>query len=218
MMRVRGAVLVIAALGLVFTASAVAGDKDGHAHHRKVLEEQQEPNANFSDIVLSDAVLSNQDGVQVGLRDDVVGDKIVVVDFVYTTCTTVCPVLSAVFRQVQNRLDDRLGGEVVMVSISVDPNRDTPQRLKSYAAKFGAKPGWVWLTGQKQIVTRVLEEFGAYTPNFRDHPSMVLVGDGRSGQWSRFLGFPAAEQIVEKIDEFSARRVTQQARAAMRGR
>jgi protein SCO1/2 len=61
----------------------------------------------------------------------------------------------------------------------------------------------------------VLEDFGAYTPNFEDHPSMILVGDGTSGQWSRFLGFPGADQIVGKVNEFSASRMAHQAHAAM---
>ena len=155
-----------------------------------------------------------QDGDQVNLAADIVGDRIVVVDFVYTTCTTVCPVLSAIFAQVQQKLGDRVGDDVIMVSISVDPLRDTPARMKSYASKLGAGEGWLWLTGQKQTVTKVLEEFGAYTPNFEDHPSMILVGDGKTGQWARYLGFPAADQIVMKVNEFSTERMAHQTHAA----
>ena len=103
-----------------------------------------------------------------------------------------------------------------MVSISVDPLRDTPARMKNYASKLGAGDDWLWLTGRKQTVDDVLEELGAYTPNFEDHPSMVLVGDGDSGKWARFLGFPSAEQIVNKVDEFSAARTAHHAHAAMR--
>jgi protein SCO1/2 len=123
--------------------------------------------------------------------------------------------LSATFRQVQNKLGDRLGSEVVMVSISVDPNRDTPARLKKYAERLGAGDSWLWLTGRQQAVTEVLEELGAYTPNFADHPSMVLVGDGSSGQWARFIGFPAAAQIIDKVDQFSAERMAHFTHTAM---
>ena len=199
---------------LLFIASVALGqDKDGHANHMKMM--QQESGANHADITLPNATLITQDGAEVNLADDVVGDRIVVVNFVYTTCTTVCPVLSAIFSQVQNKLGDRVGDDVVMVSISVDPLRDTPARMKSYAGKIGAGDGWVWFTGQKQTVTQVLEEFGAYTPNFEDHPSMILVGDGNSGQWARFLGFPGAGQIVSKVNEFSSSRMAHQAHAAM---
>ena len=216
MIRIIGTIFLTATLGLASgIPNARANDPDPHAHHRKMLEEQHQAVGNFTDIVLPDAVLLTQDGVEVSLKSDVVGGRIVVMDFVYTTCTTVCPVLSATFRQVQNKLGDRLGGEVVMVSISVDPNRDTPARLKKYAERLGAGDSWLWLTGQQQAVTEVLEELGAYTPNFADHPSMVLVGDGKNGQWARFIGFPAATQIIDKVDEFSAERMARFTHTAM---
>jgi protein SCO1/2 len=193
---------------LLFLSSVVfAQNKDVHAQHKEMLQQQSEKSANFADIVLPDAVLLTQDGAEVRLQNDVVGDRIVVMNFVYTTCTTVCPVLSAIFSQVQNQLGERLGPEVVLVSLSVDPLRDTPARLKQYSERLGAADSWFWLTGQKQTVTEVLTELGAYTPNFADHPSMVLVGDGQSGQWARFVGFPGADQIVKKVDEFTAVRM-----------
>ena len=179
---------------------------DPHAQHRQMLHKAKTSATRSIDITLSDTELVTQNGISVNLKSDVVGDKIVVIDFVYTTCTTVCPVLSAILGQVQARLDDRLGSEVVLVSISVDPTRDSPARLKSYSSKHRAREGWVWLTGAKPAVDRVLKELGAYTPSFEDHPSMVLVGDGGSGEWARFLGFPGSGQIMAKIDEFSAGR------------
>jgi len=198
---------------ILLLLSSVVFAQDHSAH--KQMMQQKESNSSHADISLPDAVMVTQDGDQVNLAADIVADRIVVVDFVYTTCTTVCPVLSAIFTQVQHKLGDRLGDDVIMVSISVDPLRDTPARMKSYASNLGAGDGWVWLTGQKQTVTKVLEEFGAYTPNFEDHPSMILVGDGKSGQWARYLGFPAADQIVEKVNEFSAERMAHQTHAAV---
>ena len=201
---------------LLFLSSVVrAQDEDAHAQHKNMAQQRSETNADFADITLPDVTLVTQDGLQTNLAHDVVGDRLVIIDFVYTTCTTVCPVLSATFRQVQGRLGDRLGADVVMISLSVDPLRDTPARLKKYASNLGARDGWVWLTGNKQTVTSVLQEFGAYTPNFADHPSVVLVGDGVNGKWARFLGFPSADQIVGKVHEFSVARMTQQAHAAM---
>jgi len=180
--------------------------EDPHAQHRQMLRNPNKSATHSIDINLSDTELVTQDGIPVKLKSDVVSDKIVVIDFIYTTCTTVCPVLSAILSQVQTRLDDRLGREVVLVSISVDPTRDSPARLRSYSSKLRAREGWMWLTGDKPAVDRVLKELGAYTPNFEDHPSMVLVGDGSSGEWGRFLGFPGSEQIMAKIEEFSAGR------------
>jgi protein SCO1/2 len=137
---------------------------------------------------------------------DVIGDRIVVIDFVYTTCTTICPVLSALFAQVQGKLGDQLNGDVVMVSVSVDPVRDTPQRLKAYAAKHRAGDGWVWLTGAKPTVDDVLTGVGAYSANFEEHPPMVLVGDGRTGEWQRLFGFPNPDRIMKLVNELQERR------------
>jgi cytochrome oxidase Cu insertion factor (SCO1/SenC/PrrC family) len=127
-------------------------------------------------------------------------------DFVYTTCTTICPVLSALFTQVQSQLGDAVGDEVTLVSMSVDPVRDTPQRLKAYSAKHRAGEGWLWLTGEKGDVEDVLTGLGAYTPSFEDHPSMVLIGDGRTGEWKRLFGFPKPDRIVQIVNELREQR------------
>lgn len=206
----RVALMSIAALAF---GSAFAGSaSDPHAKHRQMLNEVQQEKSKFADISIPDVQLTTQFGESVSLRDDVIGDRIVVMDFVYTSCTTVCPVLSAILGQLQGRLGERLGKDVVMISLTVDPLRDTPQRLKAYAEKHRAKDGWVWLTGDKQTVDEVLRAMGAYTPNFADHPSMMVVGDQNSGEWSRYLGFPGAATIMEKIDELG---MTDNAQAAV---
>jgi protein SCO1 len=150
-------------------------------------------------VVLSDKPVLDQTGRIVRVAHDVIGERIAVVNFVYTTCTTVCPVTSATFAQLQARLGAALGKEVVLISISVDPLRDTPERLREYAARHGARAGWTWLTGAKREVDDVLKGFGAYTPNFEDHPAMVLVGGARGG-WTRFFGFPSVDELLARVD------------------
>lgn len=162
--------------------------------------------ASVSEVRVLDLELVDQNGEPKMFRDDVIGDRIVVMDFVYTSCTTVCPVISAIFGQVARKLGDRLGREVFLVSISVDPVTDRPARLRAYAEKQNAGEGWIWLTGNKLTVDNVLEGLGAYTPNVEDHPSMVLVGDGRTGRWTRFFGFPSPDQIIAKVDALAASR------------
>ena len=85
----------------------------------------------------------------------------------------------------------------------MDPGRDTPARLKAYAARHHAKPGWTWLTGGRGTVEQVLRGMGAYTPSFADHPPMVLVGDGAGG-WTRLNGFPSQAAIVAQVDAYAA--------------
>ena len=170
-----------------------------------MLEKKVEP-AQPTEVDLLDLTLMDQNGTEVKFASDVIGDNIVVMDFVYTSCTTVCPVLSAVFGQIQNKLGDQLGKDVTLVSVSVDPIRDTPQRLKAYSARHDARPGWIWLTGQKATMDEVLDGLGAYSPNFEDHPAMVLVGDGRTGEWSRFFGFPNPDRLMEQVNVYQAAR------------
>lgn len=178
-------------LGMMMGAVVLA--HDAHRHHGAAA-----PSA--AKVVLRDAPLLDASGKRVRLREDVIGRRTALVNFVYTTCTTVCPVSSATFQQLQQRLGDRLGKEVVLVSITVDPLRDTPQRLREHGARFEARDGWVWLTGAKPDVDAVLRGFGAYAARFEDHPAMVLVGDARGGAWTRFFGFPSVDELMARID------------------
>ena len=179
---------------------------DPHARHRAMLKQDRTDNASQADVELLDKPLTTRNGDSVLFASDVVGDRIVVIDFVYTTCTTVCPALSAIFQQVQRRLGDRLSTDVRMISVSVDPVRDTPQRMKAYADRLHARPDWLWLTGEKTTVDEVLRGLGAYSPDFEDHPAIVLVGDPQTGVWKRFFGFPATDKILTAVDELTAAR------------
>ena len=190
----------------ILSAGAAAADEDPHAKHRAMMKQKSEPAAESVRIDLRDQWLVDQNGRDLKFVGDVIGDNIVVMDFVYTTCTTICPVLSALFTQVQSQLGDAVGDEVTLVSMSVDPVRDTPQRLKAYSAKHRAGEGWLWLTGEKGDVEDVLTGLGAYTPSFEDHPSMVLIGDGRTGEWKRLFGFPKPDRIVQIVNELREQR------------
>ena len=171
-----------------------------------MMKQNSDPAAESADVDLRDRPLLTQHGDEVLFVSDVVGDDIVVMDFVYTTCTTICPVLSALFTQVQTKLGDEVGNGVTLVSMSVDPVRDTPQRMRAYSAKHKAGDGWLWLTGEKPVVEDVLVGMGAYTTNFEDHPTMVLIGDGKTGEWQRLFGFPNPDRIVKIVRDMQARR------------
>ncbi|RJP20907.1 MAG: SCO family protein [Deltaproteobacteria bacterium] len=155
---------------------------------------------------LPDLELLDQDGNRVRFRSDVVKDRIVVIDVVYTTCPLVCPILSAVFADLQDALGTRLGVDVFLISVSVDPVTDIPPRLKEFASRWEARPGWLFLTGQKLHIDEVLQGLGAYTPDFTDHPAMILVGDAASGSWTRFYGFPTPAMVMARIEELTSRR------------
>jgi len=158
------------------------------------------------EVDVHDVELLDQDGKKLRFKSDVVGDRIVAIDTFYTDCGLICPILSAIFADMQKKLGDRLGTEVTLVSLSVDPTTDIPARLKEYADNWKAKPGWVFLTGEDPNMTRVLQGLGLYAPNFTNHPAAFLVGDGKTGAWTRYYGFPSPKKLLEKIDELLAAR------------
>jgi protein SCO1/2 len=158
------------------------------------------------EVNLVDSTLIDQDGRPVKFASQAVGDRIVVINFIYTTCGTVCPLISATFKQLQDKLGQRLGKDVWLVSISLDPVTDTPARLKEYAARYHAKPGWLWFTGNATDVEQVLNGLGTTSVNFREHAPLTLVGDGKHGLWVRFNTLTGPQQIRAELDGLWAAR------------
>ena len=133
-------------------------------------------------------------------------DKIVVMGFIYTSCTTVCPVVSSIMGKVQKQLGARVGTEVQLVSISIDPQRDDPQRLNDYARTFQQGPGWSWLTGSPQSVNATLKGLGAYSGDFKNHSPLILVGDGNNRSWTRYYGFTDPSELARAVEKLSGER------------
>jgi protein SCO1/2 len=182
------------------------GKTEGHQKHTSMTTETK-PDQNLDvDIRLYDLELVTQDDKRVKFKSDVIGDKLVAMTFIYTSCTTICPVYNAIFSQLQDLLGERQGRDTILVTITVDPTRDIPQRMKKEAKKFKAKPGWFYLTGKKQNVDQVLTGLDAYFVDFEEHPPMALIGDGKTGTWRRFTGFPQAKHLLAMIDELKAAR------------
>jgi protein SCO1 len=152
---------------------------------------------------IPDASLVDQDGRGVLFHRDLVAGKVVVVNFVFTTCTTICPPMGASFGKLQKSLGERAGKDVFLISISIDPAIDTPERLLAWAEKFGRAPGWSLVTGAKSEITAVLRSLGAYVGNKLDHAPIALVGrDG--GEWLRVSGLANPEKVIAAIDRVAS--------------
>lgn len=138
--------------------------------------------------------LITQDGKSVRFFDDLIKDKVVAINFIFTSCTDSCPLETARLKEVEQLLGDRIGKDVFLYSISIDPEVDTPPVLKQYAAKFGAdRPGWLFLTGKKDDITRLRERLGLYMPEIengsKDHNLSLIVGNQRTGRWQKASPF-----------------------------
>jgi len=136
----------------------------------------------------TDTHLLTQDGRQVRFYTDVLQGKIVIISFFYTNCTDVCPILMHNLQDVQDRLGDRFGRDVFFVSISVDPEDDTPEVIGKFSRRYNAKAGWMFLTGKKEDVDRVVQKLGQYSPEFEDHSMLFLLGDVKNARWRKIRG------------------------------
>jgi protein SCO1 len=147
-----------------------------------------------------DAVLTNQDGKQLRLYTDILKGNVVIVNSFYSTCNGVCRVTIPVFKQLQDDLGERVGKDVRLVSITADPESDTPEVLKRYAAGVGAKPGWDFLTGDKETVDQVLYKLGLYTEAKEEHSNIFIVGNEPTGLWKKVLGVAPPYEIRRSVE------------------
>ena len=150
----------------------------------------------------TDVVLVNQDGKEMRFYSDLIRNKIVIMIPFYTSCTSVCPPLNRNMQKIQEWLGDRLGRDVVMMSISVDSEYDTVPRIKEYSERYRAKPGWYFLTGKKENVDAALKKIGGYVEMKEDHSAIMIVGNPQTGLWKKAFGlakYPELIQIVESV-------------------
>jgi protein SCO1/2 len=148
----------------------------------------------------TDVVLVNQDGKPMRLYSDLLKDKVVIINSFFTTCTSVCPPMTRTLEKVQGHLGDRLGKDVHMISISVDPGTDTPARLKDYARKFNAKQGWYFLSGKKENVEFALRKLGQYVESKDDHLTVIIIGNLQTGLWKKALALARPDELIKVVD------------------
>jgi cytochrome oxidase Cu insertion factor (SCO1/SenC/PrrC family) len=138
----------------------------------------------------------DHNGKRLMFYTDLIKDRTVAINFIFTTCTTICPSLTATFRRVQQDLSKR-APDVQLVSLSVDPATDTPERLHDFAAKFEAGPGWTFVTGEKADIESLLRALGAAVANANDHTPMILINNDVAGYRTRVTVFHHRRNLSE---------------------
>ncbi|HWT03205.1 MAG TPA: SCO family protein [Pyrinomonadaceae bacterium] len=156
-----------------------------------------------SSLRIPDAVVYNQNGRRLNFYTDLVKGKVVAINFIFTTCTTICPPLTATFRRVQSELGEHMGRDIELISVSVDPVTDTPARLFDFAEKFKAGPGWTFVTGDQSEIDSLLRALGVAVADKNDHTPTVLVGNDATGYWTRAYGLASPATLVKVITEAS---------------
>ncbi|HSB81846.1 MAG TPA: SCO family protein [Candidatus Methylomirabilis sp.] len=168
----RGA-LGLSLVGATLAASRPSSDPAGEKRFRGMTPEERRRHR-FPNILLH-----TQDAKSVRFYDDLLKDKTVLINFMYTSCTDDCPLTTANLVQVQQALEPHLGRDFFMYSISVDPTHDTPAVLKKYATTFGVKPGWLFLTGTTEDIRALRKTFGDNPAlNFRQSQHLNLLAYG----------------------------------------
>ena len=146
--------------------------------------------------------LVTHEGEKVHFYEDLIKDKVVVINFIFTSCTDVCPAETARLRQVQRELAGRVGRDVFMYSISIDPENDTPEVLKGYAEKFEVGPGWLFLTGKSEDVDLLQKKLGLFIadlPDPEDHNINLIVGNEATGRWMKRSPYDDPRVLAEVI-------------------
>ena len=188
------AALLACFLGLPAVAAAPAVSPAAKAPSR-----EEKARAYFTDTVLFD-----QDGRAVRFYSDVLRGNVVVVNFIFTRCTEACPLLTRRMNGVRRDLGDRFGREVRFVSISVDPEFDTPGELRRFARMQEASySGWTWLTGKKEDVDRVLARLGEVVASPGDHSTGFLAANVRTGHWTRIRPDASPAVVAQRVRELA---------------
>lgn len=144
-----------------------------------------------------DVVLTNQLGKKVRLKPLLESGKPVVFDFFYATCTTICPVLSAGYANLQRQLGAE-SAKIQLVSVSIDPENDTPKVLKEHLQRYQGKPGWELLTGSRKDVDRVMRAFDAYVRDKMEHKPLTFIRTA-DGSWIRLDGLISSSEFMAEL-------------------
>ena len=179
--------LLARAGAVLFAAAALTGAAFADGWHREYF-----PNS----------VLKTHDGRDVKFYDDMIKDKVVVIQFMFTSCTDICPAETAQLRKVYDLLAARMGKDIFFYSISIDPERDTPAEMAKYAARFKTGPGWTFLTGSREDVSTLQRKLGLLSGDLKslgDHATAVMIGNERTSRWTKRSPYDSPEVMANLI-------------------
>jgi protein SCO1/2 len=192
---------VIGALALFLavsqqTAIAEQASDDPHAHHHHMMQQKSIKRTTAS-YTIPDVTLVNQDKQKVSLPELLDSDHPVMLNFIFTSCTAICPAMSATFASVQKQLGSD-SEKLHMISISIDPEYDTPDALNAYAKRFKAGSQWEFLTGSLDDSVSVQKAFDADRGDKMNHAPMTLMRATRTSEWVRYEGFATADELAKE--------------------
>lgn len=188
---------------LIVLWAPVTGRASDPPCHAAPSADPREPKRTVESYEAPDVTLLSQDREAVRLRDLLTGDRPVLVQFIYATCTTVCPPLSVAFAGLQRSLGPE-AGQVRLVSITIDPENDNPEVMRRYLERFRARPGWTFLTGRREDIETAMRAFDAFVPDKMSHRPLTFLRSPRDGRWIRYEGLPGGATLMKEVRELEA--------------
>ncbi len=192
----RRTLLSVLSLTAVMLALAPLRAKaHGALEHKAALKSGSAYKRSITTYAVPDVVLTDADERPVRLLDLLASKDPVMVNFTFTTCSTICPVMTKVFSEVPARLGSD-ARQLRMISISIDPENDTPLQLKAYAKSLRAGERWTFLTGRSEDIRSVLLAFGTYRGNKMNHEPVTLMRPAHGKSWVRIEGFASPDELI----------------------
>lgn len=171
------------------------GEMD-HSAHMAMMQQKNSHSQSMASYRVPDVTLLNQYGKEVRLKDYLADSKPYALNFIFTTCTTICPILTASFSHMQHELGTE-AESLQVVSITIDPEYDTPAVMKAYAEKVGATRNWTFLTGDYDTIVAVEKAFDAYTSDKMNHRPAYFFKTSAGSDWVRVDGLASGSDLAE---------------------
>lgn len=191
------AVAVSCAAVLAVLPLRVAAEEEAHEHHHHHQIDKTPYTKSVHSYPLPDVMVVREDGTEVSFPDDLDDGRPVILNFIYTTCTAICPMLSQTFAAFQDKLGEE-ASEVHMVSVSIDPDQDTPERLLAYAKRYHAGPQWTHYTGTVEASIDIQKAFQAYYVDKMNHRPVVFMRAAPGEPWLRLDGFTSPDDLIKE--------------------
>lgn len=182
----------------IFSLLVIATASFGHA---------QNGSSRPMKLTVPDLEVVDQNDHHLHFSSDVLKDRTAVINAFFTNCAAICPITQQTLSKLARSLSSRLGHDLVLISISVDPEHDTPARMRAWGKKFNVGRGWVLLSGNKAETEELLRSLGLFAPGSQRHQTTVLIGNRTIG-WIRASGFASEKKFQKVVDEFAPRRTT----------
>ncbi len=189
----RNILSVILGAALIFNAGAAFPQTKEQSSQAATAAAEKAP-------AIPDVMVIDQNGERHHFYRDLVQGRSVAINFIFTTCTTICPPLTANFAKIQKMMAARGEKNLRLISVSVDPENDTPERLKSYSELFHAHEGWMFVTGRRADMEQIWKAFNVYLSSKQDHPPTVAIGNDVTHRWVFASGLTSADKLAAAID------------------